>query len=156
MFGITHALTVSQVAQYLENLQSKLGATELRVLRSDGGLFSKDVAKDNCANLLYSVRKTSPKDDFQLTVGFLKGPAGGVAGVVANVVRQTEYKNLLTFDMGGTSTDVCLIENGVPELRRETTVGDLTVRVPSVDVRTVGAGGGMLIFIRLKPSPNIR
>ncbi|KAH8822947.1 Hydantoinase/oxoprolinase-domain-containing protein [Flagelloscypha sp. PMI_526] len=52
------------------------------------------------------------------------------SGVVATVVHQTGFKNLMTFDMGGTSTDVCLIENGVPELRRETTVGDLTASPP--------------------------
>jgi N-methylhydantoinase A len=50
----------------------------------------------------------------------------------------------LTFDMGGTSTDVCLVENGKAQLRRETTVGDVTVRASSVDVRTVGAGGGSI------------
>ncbi|KAF5376570.1 hypothetical protein D9757_008258 [Collybiopsis confluens] len=114
------------VGRYVENLQEKLGDTELRVLRSDGGLTSGDIAKDHCANLLYS------------------GPSGGVAGVIAQVAARTKFKNILTFDIGGTSTDVCLIENGIPELRRESTIGDLTIRAPSVDVRTVGAGGGSI------------
>lgn len=52
----------------------------------------------------------------------------------------------ITLDMGGTSTDVALIANSQPELRRETVVGDITVRSPSVDVRTIGAGGGSLAF----------
>ncbi|KAJ7595975.1 Hydantoinase/oxoprolinase-domain-containing protein [Mycena floridula] len=114
---------------YLENLQAKLGATVLKVLRSDGGLASVDVAKEHCVNLLYS------------------GPAGGIAGVVARVASKTKFKNLLTFDMGGTSTDVTLIKNGIPELRRESTIGDLTVRAPSIDVRTVGAGGGSIASV---------
>ena len=42
---------------------------------------------------------------------------------------------------------MCLIQNGLPSIRRETTVGDLTVRIPSVDVRTVGAGGGSVAFV---------
>ena len=60
------------------------------------------------------------------------------------MAKQSGFKNLLTFDMGGTSTDVCLVENGKAQLRRETTVGDVTVRASSVDVRTVGAGGGSI------------
>ena len=53
------------------------------------------------------------------------------------------HDNILTFDMGGTSTDVALIQNSKPRLRRETLVGDVRVK-PSVDIRTVGAGGGLL------------
>jgi N-methylhydantoinase A len=55
--------------------------------------------------------------------------------------------NLLTFDMGGTSTDVALIQNGVARTRRETRVADVTVRAPSIDVRTVGAGGGSIAYV---------
>ncbi|THV00367.1 5-oxoprolinase [Dendrothele bispora CBS 962.96] len=123
---VANAYVKPVVGKYVENLQTKLQGTDLRVLRSDGGLASGAVAKENCASLLYS------------------GPAGGVTGVVAHVAGKTKYKNLLTFDIGGTSTDVCLIENGVPELRRESTIGDLTIRAPSIDVRTVGAGGGSI------------
>ncbi len=60
---------------------------------------------------------------------------------------QAGFPNLLTFDMGGTSTDVALIQNGEPRLRRETTVGDVTVRASSVDIRTVGAGGGSIAYV---------
>ena len=56
-------------------------------------------------------------------------------------------QQFLTFDMGGTSTDVALIENGTPQTRRETRVGDVTVRAPSIDVRTVGAGGGSIAYV---------
>ncbi|MDA7840688.1 hydantoinase/oxoprolinase family protein [Luminiphilus sp.] len=53
----------------------------------------------------------------------------------------------MTFDMGGTSTDVALVQDGKAHLRRETTVGDVTVRASSVDVRTVGAGGGSIAHV---------
>ncbi|KAI0035796.1 Hydantoinase/oxoprolinase-domain-containing protein [Vararia minispora EC-137] len=126
---VANAYVKPTLEKYLGSLQERLGRTELRVLRSDGGLASVAVAKEHCASLLYS------------------GPAGGVTGVVSQVAGKTMFKNLLTFDMGGTSTDVCLIESGIPQLRRESTVGDLTIRAPSIDVRTVGAGGGSLAAV---------
>jgi N-methylhydantoinase A len=57
------------------------------------------------------------------------------------------FDDILTFDMGGTSTDVALIQNSKARIRRETFVGDIKVRAPSVDVRTVGAGGGSISFV---------
>lgn len=76
----------------------------------------------------------------------LSGPAGGVTGAVW-AAEQAGFKNLLTFDMGGTSTDVALVQDLTPRIGRETTVGDLTVRATSVDVRTVGAGGGSIAHV---------
>ena len=70
----------------------------------------------------------------------------GVSGAVW-IAKQAGFDNLLTFDMGGTSTDVALVQDGKAELRRETTVGDVTVRASSVDVRTVGAGGGSIAHV---------
>ena len=117
------------VSAYLDNLSSQLESkgldAERRVLRSDGGLMTFDAAGDAPVNLLMS------------------GPAGGVAAAVALGPR-AGFANLLTLDMGGTSTDVALIEDAVPAVRRETSVGDLAVRAPSLDVRTVGAGGGSI------------
>ncbi|KAJ7903671.1 5-oxoprolinase [Mycena olivaceomarginata] len=109
-----------KVSLYLNNLLKSLeGKTKhLRILRSDGGLSSVALATR-----------------FPVTLA-LSGPAGG-----------TKYKNLITIDMGGTSTDVALIENGNPRIRRETHVADLIVRSPSVDVRTVGAGGGSIAHV---------
>ena len=76
----------------------------------------------------------------------MSGPAGGVTGALW-VALQAGFPNLLTVDVGGTSTDVALIMNGVPRLRRETTVGDVTVRASSVDIRSVGAGGGSIAHV---------
>ena len=117
------------VGKYLRNLEKTFAATKMKakykVLRSDGGLMAFGNAADQPVALMMS------------------GPAGGVAGALW-VSRQSGFKNLLTFDMGGTSTDVALLENGEPQLRRETRVGDVTVRASSLDVRTVGAGGGSI------------
>ncbi len=121
------------VSRYIENLQRELHARmdsnlSLQILRSDGGLAASQAAMDEPVNLLMS------------------GPAGGVAGA-SRVAREAGHDNLLTFDMGGTSTDVALIQDGAARTRRETRVGEVTVRAPSIDVRTVGAGGGSIAYV---------
>jgi N-methylhydantoinase A len=121
-----------KVARYVRNLMEKLTertqSVKLHILRSDGGLASAASAEEFPVNLLMS------------------GPAGGVTGALW-IAAQAGFKNLLTLDVGGTSTDVALIQNGEPRLRRETTVGDVTVRASSVDIRTVGAGGGSIAHV---------
>lgn len=122
-----------EVASYVSNLQAalddKMGAdTQLSILRSDGGLASARASAESPVNLLMS------------------GPAGGVSGAIYFCSR-AGYDNILTFDMGGTSTDVALIQNSRARVRRETIVADVRVRAPSVDVRTVGAGGGSIAFV---------
>ena len=121
-----------QVSRYISNLQAELrdgGITgDLKILRSDGGLASADAATASPVNML------------------LSGPAGGVAGA-AWVAQQVGHSDFLTFDMGGTSTDVALVQDGVPRIGRQTRVGDLDVRAASVDVRTVGAGGGSIAHV---------
>ena len=122
-----------QVSNYVNNLQASLEKSlgndiQLSILRSDGGLASSRATGDSPVNHLMS------------------GPAGGVAGAV-HFCNQAGYENILTFDMGGTSTDVALIQNSRAKVRRETLVGDVRVKAPSVDVRTVGAGGGSIAFV---------
>ncbi|KAI9043633.1 putative hydantoin utilization protein A [Aspergillus affinis] len=124
----TNGLVKPVVRSYLGNLRELLSndGDTIRILKSDGGLTSLELAGELPVNILMS------------------GPAGGVQGVADVVTRNTPYKNLITFDMGGTSTDCALIYQGRPQLRRETVVGDLTVHSPAVDIRTVGAGGGSI------------
>jgi N-methylhydantoinase A len=121
-----------QVKRYVETLSGKLReggvAGELAILRSDGGLSSAEAAESSPVTML------------------LSGPAGGVTGAVW-VAEQCGYSDLITFDMGGTSTDVALVQGLAPRIGRETKVGDLTVRASSVDVRTVGAGGGSIAHV---------
>ncbi len=120
------------VSTYVENLHAELNkrmnGVQLHVLRSDGGLASAEAAKATPVNLLMS------------------GPAGGVSGAIW-MAKQAGFTDLLTFDMGGTSTDVALIQGGVAQTRRETRVADVTVRASSIDVRTVGAGGGSIAYV---------
>jgi N-methylhydantoinase A len=121
-----------KVSKYIANLKHKIELTakdvKLHILRSDGGLAGAEAAEEYPVNLLMS------------------GPAVGVTGALW-VAVQAGFPHLLTVDVGGTSTDVALIQNGEPRLRRETTIGDVTVRASSVDIRTVGAGGGSIAHV---------
>ena len=105
-----------QVKKYVQNLSARLTeggvAGELAILRSDGGLQAAGAAVAAPVTML------------------LSGPAGGVTGAVW-VAEQCGYRDLITFDMGGTSTDVGLVQDLSPRIGRETKVGDLTVRAPS-------------------------
>ena len=121
-----------KVASYVEHLQSELkavGATaDVNILRSDAGLMT---TREAARNPIY---------------GVLSGPSGGVAGALY-VARKAGYDNILTFDMGGTSTDVSLCLGGAPTIGRETAISHFRLRVPSVDVHTVGAGGGSIAHV---------
>jgi N-methylhydantoinase A len=129
---VANAYVQPQVRLYVEKLQKQLAGAQMNgklfILRSDGGLVAGDSASANPVSLL------------------LSGPAGGVTGA-AWVAEQTGFKDFLTVDMGGTSTDVALVQNLTPRIGRETIVGDLKVRATSVDVRTVGAGGGSIAHV---------
>ncbi|NJO33531.1 MAG: hydantoinase/oxoprolinase family protein [Rhodospirillales bacterium] len=76
----------------------------------------------------------------------LSGPAAGVVGAIRQAAR-SDRKNLITFDMGGTSTDVSLVQEGEAPLAAETHIDGLPIRTPVLDIVTVGAGGGSLIWI---------
>ena len=121
-----------QVAQYVDRLQSSLSdmgvKTEVDILRSDAGVMTPAEA---ARNPVY---------------GVLSGPSGGVAGALY-VAARAGFPNVLTFDMGGTSTDVSLCQAGEPTIGRETTIGQFRIKVPSVDVHTVGAGGGSIAHV---------
>ena len=77
---------------------------------------------------------------------FFSGPAGGVIGSVG-LARQLKTPNLITFDMGGTSTDVCLIRDGEPAKKSERQMGGFPVRTRTLDIHTIGAGGGSIAWI---------
>src|SRR6478735_3857475 len=130
--AVANSYVHPQVSRYIASLAGKLDdggvSAGLYILRSDGGLASAANAADSPVSML------------------LSGPAGGVAGA-AWAAEQAGYRDFLTFDMGGTSTDVALVQDLLPRIGRETTVGDLKVRATSVDVRTVGAGGGSIAHV---------
>ena len=126
---VANAAVRPVVGRYVRNLRGRLRSAQVNcpisLLRSDGGLMSSEKSEDHPVSLLMS------------------GPAGGVAGALW-VARSSGLKNILTLDVGGTSTDVALIEDGEPRRARTTDVGHLTVRASSLDVKTVGAGGGSI------------
>jgi N-methylhydantoinase A/oxoprolinase/acetone carboxylase beta subunit len=103
-------------------------ADDVLVLSSAGRLLPVDVAADLPAALL------------------LSGPAGGVLAA-ADVAAANGFADCVTFDMGGTSTDVCLVRGGAPEAAPGRAVAGLPIRLPSLDVHTIGAGGGSLARI---------
>jgi N-methylhydantoinase A len=120
------------VGRYVRNLRGKLRdagmAGKLSLLRSDGGLMTSEKSEEHPVSLLMS------------------GPAGGVTGAIW-VGKNAGIKNILTLDVGGTSTDVALIENLEARRVRTTEVGHLAVRASALDVKTVGAGGGSIAYV---------
>lgn len=129
---VANAAVRPVVSTYISNLRNKLEAQGLKgrlsLLRSDGGLMSSEKAEEHPVNILMS------------------GPAGGVSGALW-VARNAGLTNVLTLDVGGTSTDVALIEGLEPRRQRTTEVGHLSVRASALDVRTVGAGGGSIAHV---------
>jgi len=129
---VANAAVRPVVSKYVSNLRTKLSdegfGGRLSLLRSDGGLMSSEKAEEHPVNILMS------------------GPAGGVTGALW-VAKNAGLKNILTLDVGGTSTDVALIEGLEPRRERTTDVGHLSVRASSLDVKTVGAGGGSIAHV---------
>ncbi|MFQ5524712.1 MAG: hydantoinase/oxoprolinase family protein [Thermoanaerobaculia bacterium] len=121
-----------KVAGYVKNLESSLKdlgvGCPVNILRSDAGLMSLSLTQE------------------KPVYGVLSGPAGGVAGAI-EVATRAGFGDILTFDMGGTSTDVALCQNGRPTIARETELGHFRVKVPSVNVHSVGAGGGSVAHV---------
>ena len=118
------------VARYLRALAERCveaGLPAPLVMRSSGGVADLEDAAAHPA------------------IALVSGPAAGVVGA-AKVAREAGFDNAIAFDMGGTSTDVCLIAGGVSARTSERDVGGFPVRLPTVDLHTVGAGGGSIVW----------
>src|SRR5213076_2175904 len=111
----------------LAGAAAEAGLPEPVVMLSSGGVLPAEEAAAHPARLLVS------------------GPAGGVVGA-GLLARRAGFEDAIAFDMGGTSTDVCLLRGGQAARVSEREIGGLPVRLPSVDVHTVGAGGGSLVW----------
>ncbi|MBI3935475.1 MAG: hydantoinase/oxoprolinase family protein [Betaproteobacteria bacterium] len=120
------------IDRYLERFES--GVRELgvdatpRVMQSNGGAVSPGAVRRLPVNTFFS------------------GPAGGVIGCVG-IGRHLGLDDLITFDMGGTSTDVCLIRGGEPAKKSERQMGGFPVRTRTLDIHTIGAGGGSIAWV---------
>ncbi|MBT3626583.1 MAG: hydantoinase/oxoprolinase family protein [Rhodospirillaceae bacterium] len=119
--------------RYLESLRRELSeggfAHDLLVMQGNGGSVSSGIAAEAAVNTVMS------------------GPASGVMAAAATA-RATGIDNLITFDTGGTSCDVGLVQGGVPDVTAEMELEyAMPIHVPMVDVHTIGAGGGSIAFV---------
>ena len=116
------------INNFLDNLSKDKFKGRFSLMQSNGGLIPAKAMKQNSIAALFS------------------GPAAGVVGA-ARSVQSTGYQNLITLDMGGTSTDVSVVDNGVLQLSSMTKIDSLPIKTPVVDISTVGAGGGSISWM---------
>jgi N-methylhydantoinase A len=121
---VINAYLAPLMGKYLNRLGGHLGMTRLRVMQSNGGAVRAKTAADLPVHTIVS------------------GPAGGVVGAF-HMASACGYSNVITFDMGGTSTDVALCEGGI-RVTHEAEIDGLPVGIPIIDIHTVGAGGGSI------------
>jgi N-methylhydantoinase A len=126
---VVNAYLQPLMQKYLSSLQTRIGGqgskrSRVYVMQSSGGMTSLEAATRQPVRTI------------------LSGPAGGIVGAAA-MGRRSGFTDVITFDMGGTSTDVALVK-GDPKLTNEAEVAGFPVRVPVLDIHTVGAGGGSL------------
>ena len=122
-----NAWLAPKVANYLQRLQQATTPAPLAIMQSHGGTIASEQAADLAVNLL------------------LSGPAGGLAAA-NRLGEQLQQPQLMTFDMGGTSTDVALLDGDL-RLTQQGHIGPYPVAVPMVDMHTIGAGGGSLAYV---------
>ena len=139
MTAVLNAYVMPAVSQYLSRIQNGLAARglprDVAVVRSDAGVMSLTTALQRPVNTV------------------LSGPAGGVLGATA-VAAAAGYPDVVSIDMGGTSTDVCLSLGAAPRLASETWVSHYPVKVSIIDITTIGAGGGSIAAV--SPSGALR
>jgi N-methylhydantoinase A len=119
---------VDRYVEHLEAESSKIGLTGLWMMQSNGGILPGSFARSFPVRTLYS------------------GPAAGVTGAIA-VARGAGLSNIITMDMGGTSTDVCLVTDGNPEITSDAFINRLPLKMPMIDIVSVGAGGGSIAWL---------
>jgi N-methylhydantoinase A len=121
---VINAYLAPLMSRYLCRLQERLSPSPMRVMQSNGGAVQARTAAEAPVRTIVS------------------GPAGGVVGAF-HVGQACGYSNIITFDMGGTSTDVSLCEDGI-KVTHESQVDGMPVGIPMMDIHTVGAGGGSI------------
>jgi N-methylhydantoinase A len=122
-----NAYVAPLMERYLGRLEKKLGVNLLRIMQSNGGCVLARSAKENPVSTI------------------LSGPAGGVVGA-KEVAAAAGFPKIISFDMGGTSTDVSLCD-GEMATTTESTLSDLPLKMPIIDINTVGSGGGSIASI---------
>ncbi len=115
------------ISGYLNELREQLGTTQLQVMQSSGETMSASMAAESAVNLL------------------LSGPAGGLTAI-AYLAQQLDEAKFISFDMGGTSTDVSLFDGKI-RTSNESSISRYPIAVPMVDMETIGAGGGSIAYV---------
>ncbi len=127
-----NAYVMPKVNDYVADLERRLRnldiASDLYIMQSNGGVITAKTARQMSARTV------------------LSGPAGGVLTGVF-ISRTIGRPNVITIDMGGTSSDICLIEGGIPRLTTESDIGGYPIKLPMIDINTIGAGGGSIAWI---------
>ncbi len=125
---VINAYVSPKMSKYINFIKKNLTSeSKLRIMQSNGGVISHEIAMKE------SVRT------------ILSGPAGGVVGAF-EIGKMAGFDRLITFDMGGTSTDVALIDKKI-SLTVESEINGFPIKVPMIDIHTVGAGGGSIAYI---------
>ncbi len=124
---VMNACVAPLMARYLSRVEKGLGGRRLRVMQSNGGVITAETARHEAARTA------------------LSGPAGGAVGAF-HAARMAGHDHIVSFDMGGTSTDVALFPGDIV-YTRDANIGGLPLRLPVVDIHTVGAGGGSLAWV---------
>jgi N-methylhydantoinase A len=124
---LVDAFVKPRVAEYARSIQDRLGRLPFYIMNSNGGVIAgAEVHRKPITTIL-------------------SGPAAGTLGA-ALVAQQAGFRDVITLDAGGTSTDVAVVSDGEPNLTTESSVGRFAVKVPMVDVVTVGTGGGSIAW----------
>ena len=131
---VVNAFIAPALFNYMKRLQSRLAQAgysgEVLIMQSHGGLATIE-------------------DSVRLGAGcILSGPAGGIAGA-CYAADSTAVRDLITFDMGGTSSDIALIREGEPGYTGDRTVAGTRVALPSIDIHSIGAGGGSVASVEI-------
>ena len=132
MTTVLNSFVMPAVSRYLgeigDGLDSRGVTADLHIVRSDAGVMSLAAARERPVNTV------------------LSGPAGGVQAA-AHLANVAGFPNIVSIDMGGTSTDVCLSTSAEPRLSTDTWVSHYPIKVPIIDITTIGAGGGSIAYV---------
>ena len=129
---VLNAYLTPVMQRYLQTLTAELAdggvSAPINIMGSNGGAMTIDAAADRCA------------------ATFLSGPVGGVCGAL-RVAEMARRRDFITFDMGGTSTDVALVHDLAPRMSHDNQIDAFPLQMPQLDIHTIGAGGGSIIWV---------
>ena len=131
--AVLNAYLTPVMRTYLAALEKALLERDIsapvNIMGSNGGAMTLEAAADRCAGT------------------FLSGPVGGVTGAV-RIAERAGVADVITFDMGGTSTDVALVHDLVPRMSHDNQIDACPLKMPQLDIHTIGAGGGSIVWIQ--------